>query len=405
MTVYAVDTAGQWDTSTTGATVRYKYYPGDALPTFETALGQPVDNSSFSQGKIVVTGRALDDQAIARVEVGIVNSLGQYMGSTGTFTSTTPSYRTAFLNSPGSTGSNFSYTTPVIPDGTYSVRVRAMDQHSQYSIERVSVGVTVTHPANNPPVASATVSCAQNVCSFDGRGSTDENPTALSYSWSFGDGATGTGPVPVRTYSTPGTRTVTLTVRDEWGLTATTTLTVTIAEPAGNAAPVPTFAANCIALACTTSSAGTVDPNTGDVITYTWSWGDGTPTTTGATGTHTYALQGTYTVTLTAADGWGKSASISKTVTMTEPVSNTAPTAAFSVTCVGMTCTMFNTTTDGQGDAIRYSWNFGDGSALVTTAAPQRVYAAPGTYTITLTATDGWNRSAVVWHDVTVPAP
>ena len=34
----------------------------------------------------------------------MVNGAGQYMSSTGTFTSTTASFRTAFLNSPGSSG-------------------------------------------------------------------------------------------------------------------------------------------------------------------------------------------------------------------------------------------------------------------------------------------------------------
>ena len=46
------------------------------------------------------------------------------MSSSGTFTSTSASYRTAFLNSPGSPGSNFSYTTPTIPPGSYTVLVR-----------------------------------------------------------------------------------------------------------------------------------------------------------------------------------------------------------------------------------------------------------------------------------------
>ena len=102
-------------------------------------MGQPQSGASFSDGKIVVTGRAEDapdaNASIAGVEVGIVNSAGQYMSSTGTFTSTTASYRTAFLNSPGSAGSNYSYTTPVIPAGTYSVLVRPIDVRDQLSDE------------------------------------------------------------------------------------------------------------------------------------------------------------------------------------------------------------------------------------------------------------------------------
>ena len=113
--------------------------PGRRPPALSDTLGQPQNGASFNDGKIVVTGRAEDARtqyaSIASVQVGVVNSAGQYMSSTGTFTSTTASYRTAFLNSPGSAGSNYSYTTPVIPAGTYSVLVRPVDVHNQIGVE------------------------------------------------------------------------------------------------------------------------------------------------------------------------------------------------------------------------------------------------------------------------------
>ena len=238
----------------------------------------------------------------------------------------------------------------------------------------------MTHPANLPPVAHATVSCNQNVCAFDGRTSTDENPTSLTYSWSFGTGqGTASGPVPTRTYTAPGTFTVTLTVKDEWNVTGTTTLTVPIAEPAGNVAPMPTFITNCIALACGTSSTGTVDPNTGDTFSNSWSWGDGTANSTGSAPSHTYAVPGTYTVTLTSTDGWGKVGSTTRTVTMTEPVTNLPPTATFTATCTARVCQMNSFgTSDPNGDQIRYSWNWGDGTAASTSASPAHTYAAAG---------------------------
>ena len=119
------------------------------------SLGQPVDDSTFTEGRVLVSGRAEDDISIARVEVAIVNAAGQYLGSSGTFTSTIPSWRSAFLNSPGSPGSNFSYTSPVIPDGAYTVLVRPTDHHDQIGETRTAINVVVTHPVNNPPVADA----------------------------------------------------------------------------------------------------------------------------------------------------------------------------------------------------------------------------------------------------------
>jgi large repetitive protein len=405
VTAWAWDSSGQQQTSTTGSSARYNIYPGDLPPTFDPVLGAPITGASFNQGVIVVSGRATDDQQIARVEVGIIDSLGRYMSSTGTFTSTTPSYRTAFLNSPGSLGSNFAYTSPVIPAGVYSVATRATDQHGFVSVPQIVTNITVTQPANNPPVAGATVSCVQNVCTFDGRSSTDEDTSTLSYSWSFGQGTGSTSPVPIKTYTAPGTFTPTLTVKDYWGLTNTFTMApITIVMPPGNTAPVPTFITSCVALACGTSSSGTVDPNLGDTIAYSWNFGDGTALSTSTSPSHTYALQGTYTITLTTTDGWGNAASTSKVVNLTMPAGNVAPVPTFTVQCTALAClTNSFGTADPDGDVIRYSWNFGDGTAASTAASPAHTYAVAGTYTLTLTVTDGWNNTASTTRTVTVP--
>jgi PKD repeat protein len=213
--------------------------------------------------------------------------------------------------------------------------------------------------------------------------------------------------VPVKTFTAPGTFPVTLTVRDEWNVpSAVFTFNVTITEPVGNVAPVPVFSTSCIALACGTSSAGTLDANVGDVITYSWNWGDATLPTTGATGSHSYLVPGTYTITLTTTDGWLKSASTTHTVVLTEPAGNVAPIATFTTSCTALACQTNSVGTgDPNGDVIRYSWNFGDASALSTAASPAHTYALAGTYTITLTVTDGWNRFTTVSNTVTMTEP
>jgi PKD repeat protein len=409
----AYDTAGQRDTSTTGATASYAAYPNDGPPTLSDTLGQPQNGATFSDGRIVVTGRAEDAPdafaSIAQVQVGIVNSLGQYMSSGGTFTSTTPSFRTAFLNSPGSVGSNYSYTTPVIPAGTYSVIVQPVDVHNQIGLARTATGVVVSQPPNNPPVANFTYSCNQNVCVFDGRTSTDENTPALTYAWSFGAQGTATGPLPTKTFTAPGTFPVTLTVKDEWTVTNTSAAqNVTIVEPSGNSAPVPTFVQSCQGLTCSVSSAGTADPNTGDVISYSWNWGDGTPVSTGAApAAHVYAAAGSYTITLTTTDGWGKFASTTRGIVLSEPAGNTAPHVEFTTSCASFTVCQMNSagTLDNEGDAIKYSWNWGDSTTPTTTASPAHTYATPGTYTIVLTVTDVWGKFGTATHAVTITEP
>jgi hypothetical protein len=140
-TAYAVDTSGQQDTSTSGASARYLVYPGDLDPWLNPNLGSPNEGDTLTGGAIIVGGRAEDDTGIARVEVQFVNSAGLYMQTNGTFSST-ERWITAFLTSPGTPGSNFNYTTPIIPADVYIVRTRARDVNDQY--QQIPREVTVT---------------------------------------------------------------------------------------------------------------------------------------------------------------------------------------------------------------------------------------------------------------------
>jgi PKD repeat protein len=93
---------------------------------------------------------------------------------------------------------------------------------------------------------------------------------------------------------------------------------------------------------------------------------------------------------------------------MTEPAGNTGPSATFTATCTVLVCSVNSAgTADPEGHTIKaYSWNWGDGTALSTGATASHTYATPGNYTITLTATDSWNRAgAPVTRDVSMSEP
>ncbi|SEQ54219.1 PKD domain-containing protein [Microlunatus flavus] len=82
--------------------------------------------------------------------------------------------------------------------------------------------------ANRPPVAAFTTSANGQTVAFDGSSSADPEGPVASWAWSFGDGTTGTGSRTSHSYATPGTYPVTLTVRDQAGLSAATTTSLAV---------------------------------------------------------------------------------------------------------------------------------------------------------------------------------
>lgn len=94
---------------------------------------------------------------------------------------------------------------------------------------------------NKPPVAKLvadkTSGLAPLAVNFDATTSTDADNDPLTYSWTFGDGTTSTAAKPAKTFTTPGTYTVKLTVSDGRGATASDTTTVTV----GNSTPSATI--------------------------------------------------------------------------------------------------------------------------------------------------------------------
>jgi PKD repeat protein len=85
------------------------------------------------------------------------------------------------------------------------------------------------------------------------------------------------------------------------------------------------------------------------------------------------------------------------------PPANVAPVAGFSAACNGLTCTFTDSSTDSDGTVTGWSWTFGDGTTS-TTRSPAKTYAAGGTYTVTLTATDDDGATNAVSKSVTVAA-
>ncbi|MFD3443751.1 LamG-like jellyroll fold domain-containing protein [Microbacteriaceae bacterium 4G12] len=97
--------------------------------------------------------------------------------------------------------------------------------------EHFALGGGGTTSPNAAPTASFTAATADLGVTVDGNASTDSDGTVASHAWAFGDGATGTGATASHSYVTAGTYTVTLTVTDDRGATASTSRQVTVTAP------------------------------------------------------------------------------------------------------------------------------------------------------------------------------
>ena len=110
---------------------------------------------------------------------------------------------------------------------------------------------------------------------------------------------------------------------------------------------------------------------------------------------------GTFTVALTVNDGTVSSAPALATVT----ISNQAPTADAGGPYAGVRNQAItlsgSSSSDPDGDALTYAWDFGDG-ATGSGVAPAHAYATVGTFTVALTVNDGTVSSAPALATVTI---
>lgn len=138
-----------------------------------------------------------------------------------------------------------------LPAGTYYVRISGVGAgdpgttgYSTYGSvgNYVITGTLASATSNQPPVAAASTSATSGTAplpvNFSSAGSSDPDGSIASYRWTFGDGGTSASANPSYTYNAAGNYTATLTVTDNGGLTASSSVNIAVSSVTSGSAPV-----------------------------------------------------------------------------------------------------------------------------------------------------------------------
>jgi PKD repeat protein len=298
--------------------------------------------------------------------------------------------------------------------GNYQVFVKATGKPSMTN--KMSAGVQVTIP-NKPPVAVLSVTPLTGTAPLNvtasAAASSDIDGSIVSTAINFGDGSAVVNAISAsHTYATAGTFTVTATVTDNLGATASQSAVVTVI--AANKPPVAVLSvtpSNGYApVTVTASTSASTDPD-GTIASSVINWGDGT-STAGPTASHIYATAGTYTITAIVTDNLGASASATLNVTALSPqVVVKSPVA--SVTGAALSVPLLNSplhlvASGFSGFAVTAMQIYVDGKLVNTFATPAidtSVAAAPGLHAFVIKGWDSGGRSFSSGFNVTVNAP
>jgi uncharacterized delta-60 repeat protein len=211
---------------------RFTQQLGSANSSFEDVLRQP-------DGKIVLTGNGNCATGSSCVLVARMLDGG----------SLDPSFGTAgkYLRHFGSTGYESHVVDSVLdPKGKLvAVGGASFNVNGNFDTHGMALRLILNQPPTAAMTASPGVVGTNQSVAFSDAGSADPDGSIVDYSWDFGDGTTASGAAVNHAYSAPGSYTATLTVRDDYGLTASATQALTVtavvtAPPRDTIAPVAT---------------------------------------------------------------------------------------------------------------------------------------------------------------------
>jgi PKD repeat protein len=293
---------------------------------------------------------------------------------------------------------------------------------------------------NQPPVAEIMVDRAMGLppltVNFDATKSRDPDGHALTYKWTFPDGTTADGPKVSRTFdaSRPEVQ-VGLRVSDPHGGSGEALQRILVGNQKPKAVATVTPQSGPPPLKVQLDANASTDPEK-QPMTVTWLLPDGTKLS-GGTANAVLAKEGEQTITCVVRDSSGAedrveipvqvmnqspSISIRENVPEMDPKEAKLPGAGLRarykvdlgpdghapitqpLRSAPLSLSLAATVSDPEGDAVKISWDFGDGTTGVGTPV-EHTWKQPGHFTVTTTATDARGASSVARMTVEIDEP
>lgn len=303
----------------------------------------------------------------------------------------------------GSTGSGprpmHAYARP----GVYEVALTVRDE-SGAPLNRHRATTTVT--VNATPIADAgppLVVAPDEEFVLSARASIDPDGKISKHLWALPDGRSQSAERIAVSLPEPGRYRFGLTVFDDFAGGAARDASETLVTV--NAAPVAEAGADLLVAPgdpVTLSGALSYDRD-GEIVSYGWEFNDGTDPQSGAVITRSFDRPGVWSAQLVVVDDSGvanATASDDLTIRVNHaPVAEAGPMIETEVLEVRLDAAG---SSDADGDALIYSWDFGDGSAPMRGAKVSHVYAKSGVYPVTLRVDDGTGLANATAVDTTV---
>ncbi len=298
------------------------------------------------------------------------------------------------------------------PGGSWTVRLSVTDNRIGSPPQTATCVVPIT--LNVPPVLSIAPykTVMKSVLTTFNATASDANGDPLRYTWYWGDGPGGNpAGIPTvtttsraqHTYSVYKVYTLVLYADDLTGLpghnvSATQIVKVDGVTPPASVTDVVTPHAYCYAGQSLTFTGSAQDPG-GDAMQFDFVFGDGThsvvnnpPTAANQvvtnTSAHIYNTTGTFQAYMFATDGLSTTSSPPLTIVVTLNHTPTMPPQTAKTGNQGVALSFSASATDLDGDPLRYTWDFGDGSALVVGRTTTHRYLLAGYYNFTVFVDD-----------------